>query len=167
MSPSQLGFQTSIPNPAAARAFSPTYSDAEASAACRTVHIAAARTALGGNPAAATKSHTATAASRFFSRCPRLKSGSHHSARLTSAKTIPVWSPDTANRCDNPLREYAVRSSGVTPRRSPAAMASTTAAAPALIGSRESLSTALRCRPACRPGSRSRSVRSAIHRVPA
>ena len=44
---------------------------------------------------------------------------------------------------------------------------STTAAAPALIGSRESISTALRCRPACRPGSRSRSVRSAIHRVPA
>ena len=73
MSPSQLGFQTSIPNPAAARAFSPTYSDAEASAACRTVHITAARTALGGNPAAATKSHTATAASRFFSRCPRLQ----------------------------------------------------------------------------------------------
>ena len=105
MSPNQLGFHSSIPNAAVARAFIPTYSEVEANAACRTVHITAARTALGGNPAAATKSHTAPAASRFFSRCPRRSSGSHHNTALMSTKTIPVWSPDTASRCESPLRE--------------------------------------------------------------
>lgn len=104
-SPIQAGFQSSMPKAAAARAFSATYSEAEASAACSSVHITAARTALGGNPAAATKHQTAAAASRLRSRCPRRSSGSHHSSRLMSTKTIPVWSPDTASRCDSPLRE--------------------------------------------------------------
>ena len=105
MSPSQAGCQSSIPKAAAASALSATYSDADARAVCRTVHMTAARTALGGAPAAATNSHTAPAASTLRTRCPRLRSGSHHSARLTSAKTMPVWSPDTASRCDSPLRE--------------------------------------------------------------
>ena len=51
------------------------------------------------------KSHTAPAASTLRTRCPRLRSGSHHSARVTSAKTMPVCSPETASRCDSPLRE--------------------------------------------------------------
>ena len=105
MSPSQAGFHSSMPKAAAARAFMPTYSDAEARANCRSVHITAARTALGGNPAAATKSQTAAAATRLRSRCPRRSRGIHAVARFMSRKTMPVWSPETASRCENPLRE--------------------------------------------------------------
>lgn len=53
-SPSQAGFQISMPKAAAASAFSPTYSDPAASAPCNNDAITAARTALGGNPATAT-----------------------------------------------------------------------------------------------------------------
>ena len=105
MSPSQAGFHSSIPKPAAASALSATYSDAEASANWSIVHITAARTALGGNPTAATNSQMQTVASRLRTKCPRCSSGSHHSMRLTSAKTMPVCSPETASRCDSPLRE--------------------------------------------------------------
>lgn len=54
MSPSHAGFYNSMPKAAAARAFRPLYSDAEARADWSIVNITAALTALGGNPAAAT-----------------------------------------------------------------------------------------------------------------
>lgn len=54
MSPSHAGFHNSMPKAAAARAFRPLYSDAEARADWSIVNITAALTALGGNPAAAT-----------------------------------------------------------------------------------------------------------------
>lgn len=43
-----------MPSAAAARAFSATYSEPDATASCNSEHMTAARTALGGNPAAAT-----------------------------------------------------------------------------------------------------------------
>lgn len=105
MSPIQAGFQRSMPKAAAARAFMATYSEAEARAVCSSVHMTAARTALGGNPAAATKHHTAATTATLRSRWPRRSRGSHPSSRFTSAKTMPVWRPETASRCENPLRE--------------------------------------------------------------
>ncbi len=63
------GFHSSIPKPAAASALSATYSDAEASANWSIVHITAARTALGENPAAATNSQMQTVASRLRTKC--------------------------------------------------------------------------------------------------
>lgn len=67
---SHAGFQSSMPKAAVPSALRPSYSDEVASAVCSSVHIAAARTALAGKPAAATNVHTAATASRLRQRWP-------------------------------------------------------------------------------------------------
>ena len=115
-------------------------------ARCITLNISAERTNDAEPPDIATYIHSTTITATLCQRCPCLMSIMGVRSNVKTITTMPRWSPESAIRCDSPVREYASRRAPLSRRREPTTIASTVAWLILSRIVRSSLRIALLCR---------------------